>query len=147
MDALKTGDKDLASRIYKTNFAQFYGSRKPDLIKGISKSRAAKASDGSCGVRNNSTGSKQAWAPPLTWGPWIDLQTHTGGSNYTVGFDTASEGPSSFDVQVQFTMPNEMKTINTLGPGAYPIRSPGGAGTDRIRFKSHSTGQNIIVNY
>ncbi|MCF6688289.1 hypothetical protein INS55_05700 [Raoultella terrigena] len=95
----------------------------------------------------NHGASTQAWAPPLTWGPWVDLASHQGTDVYTINFDTVSEAPSSFDVQIQYTGKNSMVTVNTMGPGSYQVINNDGAGTDRIRFKSHSLGQNISVQY
>ncbi|CFQ31159.1 colicin Z C-terminal domain-related protein [Yersinia bercovieri] len=89
----------------------------------------------------------QAWAPPLFWGPWVDLMGHTGSSNvYTVSFETESETPSSFDVEIEFATETHTQNIYTQGPGNYQIMGSG-AGTDRIRFKSHSIGQVIKVEF
>lgn len=46
--------------------------------------------------------STQAWAPPLTWGPWVNLRGHAGVDRYTVSFDTDSQAPSSFDVEIEY---------------------------------------------
>lgn len=91
--------------------------------------------------------SEQAWAPPLTWGPWLNLQEHSGLARYSVSFDTDSQAPSSFDVEIEYATNTQMKRVNTLGPGSYHIADNDGAGIDRIRFKSHSTGQSIRVNF
>lgn len=89
----------------------------------------------------------QAWAPPLTWGPWVDLNSHFGPSSYTVSFDTISAAPSSFDVEIEYVTNQRVERIRTMGPGNYKIKGNDGAGTDRIRFKSHSIGQVIEVTY
>jgi len=91
--------------------------------------------------------STQAWAPPLTWGPWVNLQGHSGIARYTVSFDTDSQAPSSFDVEIEYPTSTQMKRVNTLGPGSYHIADNDGAGIDRARFKSHSIGQNIRINF
>ncbi|MBD2779123.1 hypothetical protein ID859_00825 [Xenorhabdus sp. 38] len=90
---------------------------------------------------------KQAWAPPFTWGPWVDLAEHVGPYAYTVSFDTISEAPSSFDIEIEFASNSGMIQVSTIGPGSYTIQGNDGAGTDRIRFKSHSIGQTIEVTY
>lgn len=91
--------------------------------------------------------STQAWAPPLTWGPWAELLSHATIAPYTVNFDTESQTPSSFDVEIEYATNSQMKRVNTLGPGSYRIADNDGAGTDRIRCKSHSVGQNIRVSF
>lgn len=91
--------------------------------------------------------STQVWAPPLTWGPWAELLGHGTIAPYTVSFDTESQAPSSFDVEIEYATNSQMKRVNTLGPGSYRIADNDGAGTDRIRCKSHSVGQNIRVNF
>ncbi|EIV6180514.1 TPA: hypothetical protein MEB24_000405 [Klebsiella aerogenes] len=95
----------------------------------------------------NHGASTQAWAPPLTWGPWVDLASHVGVDVYTINFDTVSEAPSTFSIQIEYAGTNGMVTINTLGPGSYQVTDNNGAGTDRIRFKSHTIGQNISIQY
>ncbi len=89
----------------------------------------------------------QAWAPPFTWGPWVNLNAHIGPSAYTVSFDTISAAPSSFDVEIEYATNRGMQQVRTMGPGSYKIQGNDGAGTDRIRFKSHSIGQTIEVTY
>lgn len=93
-------------------------------------------------------GTVQAWAPPLVWGPWVNLMGHFGDSNvyYTVNFETESEAPSSFDVEIEYTTEASMRLVYTQGPGSYQIVASG-IGTDRIRFKSHTLGQVIKINY
>lgn len=89
----------------------------------------------------------QAWAPPVAWGPWVDLLGHAGLAPYTVKFESASQAPSSFDVQIQYATSTQMKLVSTVGPGSYRIADNNGAGTDRARFKSHSIGQDIRVTF
>lgn len=89
----------------------------------------------------------QAWAAPLFWGPWVNLEGHVGNSTvYTVSFDTESDTPSSFDVEIEYATESHLEQVFTMGPGNYQIKASG-IGTDRIRFKSHSVGQVIRVNY
>lgn len=102
---------------------------------------------GKKGGGTNHNKSKQAYAPPLTWGPWVDLGESVGRNVYTVNFDTESDAPSSFDVQIEYAGSDGMKSIKTMGPGSYQITDNYGAGKDRARFKSHSIGQNIKITY
>ncbi|WP_228066055.1 colicin Z C-terminal domain-related protein [Superficieibacter sp. 1612_C1] len=99
------------------------------------------------GSGQNHGASTQAYAGPLSWGPWVDLAAHTGQDVYTISFDTASQAPSTFDVQIEYAGESSMVTVNTMGPGSYKVTDNNGAGTDRIRFKSHSVGQNISIQY
>lgn len=64
-----------------------------------------------------------------------------------IHFNTISQAPSSFDVQIEYASSSQMKSVNTMGPGSYQITDNDGAGTDRIRFKSHSIGQIIRIDY
>ncbi|WP_300000134.1 colicin Z C-terminal domain-related protein [uncultured Cedecea sp.] len=79
--------------------------------------------------------SAQAWAPPLTWGPWVNLRGHSGMDRYTVSFDTDSQAPSSFDVEIEYATSTQMKRVNTLGPGSYQITDNDGAGIYPSYFK------------
>ncbi|HEM8306024.1 MULTISPECIES: colicin Z C-terminal domain-related protein [Providencia] len=79
----------------------------------------------------------QGWAPPLAWGPWVNLHTHVGNSAYTV----------SFDAEIQYVTNSGDRTVRTMRPGSYRINGNNGAGQDRIRFKSHSVGLTIEVRY
>ncbi|MGP6379473.1 colicin Z C-terminal domain-related protein [Yersinia bercovieri] len=89
----------------------------------------------------------QAWAAPLFWGPWVNLRGHTGSSVYTVSFETESTAPSSFDVEIEYATETHMQLVYTQGPGEFQISNNNGTGTDRIRFKSHTVGQVIKVNF
>ncbi|OCQ51270.1 hypothetical protein Ppb6_03491 [Photorhabdus australis subsp. thailandensis] len=90
----------------------------------------------------------QAYAPPGFWGPWIDLQGWFGNSHSVrYSFDTESQAPSTFSVEIQYVDEPALKTIQTIGPGNYLVRSNGGIGVDRIRCKSHSIGQNIRITW
>ncbi|WP_302051718.1 colicin Z C-terminal domain-related protein [Photorhabdus heterorhabditis] len=62
---------------------------------------------------------RQAWAPPLTWGPWADLLEHAGGPHpYTVSFDTISQAPSSFDVEIAYAANSGIRSVRTMGPSS-----------------------------
>ncbi len=88
------------------------------------------------------------WAPPGTWGPYADLRAYAGGArSYTVEFTSESEAPSTFSAEIKYVDSSGLVTVQEQGPGSYTIHSSGGAGTDQIRFRSHSLGQNIRVIY
>lgn len=91
----------------------------------------------------------EGWAPPSTWGPWYDLQASSGGpsTTYEVSYDTISEAPSTFEVEIEYVSPSGLQTKQTRGPGSTTVTSGGGVGQDRIRFKSHGLGQTIRYFY
>lgn len=150
--ALQRGNKSAAKRIYTMAFASLRGTNKGAVEAGLEKAR--KASEGKrlqpvlffprdvvpLKVRN-------VWALPFLWGPWTELVTQVGDGSYTVRFYTISQLPSSFSAQIEYSTLNGIKRVNTLGPGSYKIVSDGGAAIDRIRFKSHSFGQAIRVEF
>ena len=78
------------------------------------------------------------------FGPWVELENHTGDIAYTVYFDTLSNVPGPFIAFIWYA-PNGPRTVNVIGPASYQI-SCKGAGVDKIKFKSVSgTGQIIHV--
>ena len=84
--------------------------------------------------------SQNVWAPPFFFGPWVELENHTGDIAYTVYFDTLSNVPGPFIAFIWYA-PNGPRTVNVIGPASYQI-SCKGAGVDKIKFKSVSgTGQ------
>ncbi|WP_353960366.1 colicin Z C-terminal domain-related protein [Halomonas sabkhae] len=92
----------------------------------------------------------EGWAPPGAWGPWYELRAHVGEgpSPYVVEYETESQAPSTFDVEVEIMSPDGSgpTQLQTIGPGSFKL--PGwGTGTDKIRFKSHSQGQVIKYIY
>lgn len=142
LDACRKGDSANARKIYLQRFAPFRSMFSGERNKGLKKERDIKNNIG-----KNHSKSAQGWAPPLTWGPWVDLASHQGQDVYTISFDSESQAPSSFDVQIEYAESSQMKSVNTMGPGSYQVTDNDGAGTDRIRFKSHSIGQNVRINY
>lgn len=80
--------------------------------------------------------------------PMHDLHAYSGGSrSYKVEFTSESSAPSTFTAEIEYVDSTGLVTAQAQGPGSYTIQSSGGAGTDRIRFRSHSIGQNIRVIY
>ncbi|MGE1747516.1 colicin Z C-terminal domain-related protein [Escherichia coli] len=80
--------------------------------------------------------SQNVWAPPFFFGPWVELENHTG--------DILSNVPGPFIAFIWYA-PNGPRTVNVIGPASYQI-SCKGAGVDKIKFKSVSgTGQIIHV--
>lgn len=92
---------------------------------------------------------KQGYAPPGIYGPWVNLRGNSGGgtSPYTVNFVTESQAESAFGAQVEYADADGIQTLNQNGPGSVSIPSGNAVGTDRIRFRSYSVGQNIRITY
>lgn len=63
----------------------------------------------------------EAWAPPLTWGPWypiMDVWASPGGDVYIdVSFDTVSDAPSAFEVEIAHGSGKE-DVLSSSGPGS-----------------------------
>lgn len=91
---------------------------------------------------------KQVITAPYTWSVWVDLHSHVGTSAYTVSYDSVSDTPLTFQVEIEYATNRGPKRQGMIGPGSYTIRDNDGAGTDRIRFKSNGPfGQTIHVTY
>ncbi|MEX6224255.1 colicin Z C-terminal domain-related protein [Providencia hangzhouensis] len=56
----------------------------------------------------------KVWAPPLAWGPWVNLHTHVGNSAYTVSFDAVSSLQSTFDAEIQYVTNSGDRTVRTM---------------------------------
>lgn len=151
-EALKKRDINKAKKIYAIKFSHLRKTNKPAVDSGLQKANEARK-----GVRlqpallfpgGATLQVRQVWAPPFFWGPWVKLATQLSGGSYTISFDTISQAPSSFDVQIEYATGKRIERINTMGPGSYQIRSEAGSvGVDRVRFKSHSLGQIIRVEF
>ena len=90
----------------------------------------------------------QGWAPPGMWGPWVKLgnaQLYGGVINWELQFDTESEAPSTFDVEISYAIGNERKIDEIIGPGSHTVGfGLCGCGV-QVRMKSHTLGQNVRI--
>lgn len=96
------------------------------------------------------TNSAQVWAPPIDFGPWIQLFTHypmlgsTESFKSTISFKTNSQAPSSYAVEVSAGN----KIYKAIGDGSIIVTvSTEFADVVKIRMKSFSIGQNVIVRF
>lgn len=99
-----------------------------------------------------SKSSYQVWAPPLFWGPWVEIYAQFGviGPNpenhvtkVYVSFDSITRAPSSFEVEIE----GGDELVSDSGPGSTIVTISGNVATAlRFRAKSYSVGQNIIVS-
>lgn len=102
-------------------------------------------------VQTKGYDSAQAWAPPLFWGPWVELFSQFGvvgpnsADNVTrveLDFDTSSQAPSTFDVEIK----GGDRFIRSSGPGSETATITGNVATSiSIRCRSHSLGQNVLI--
>jgi len=90
-------------------------------------------------------------APPLFWGPWVEVWAQFGvvGANadshratVKVSFETQSRRPSTFDVEIK----GGDRLIRTIGPGSAIVTVTGNVATAiKVRAKSHLFPQQVIV--
>lgn len=102
-------------------------------------------------VQTKGYDSAQAWAPPLFWGPWVEVFSQFGvvgpnsADNVTrveIDFDTNSYAPSTFDVEIK----GGDSFIRSSGPGSETATITGNVATSiSVRCRSHSLGQNVLI--
>ncbi|RXJ69638.1 hypothetical protein CRV08_02735 [Halarcobacter ebronensis] len=87
----------------------------------------------------------KAWAPPLGlgWGKWIDLYEHAGNRSVKVSFDSESQAKSTFDIEIKESGRNMTKRY--VGPTSVRVTSHDCYCITKVRFKSHTLGQNIRI--
>ena len=150
-DAINSGDKAKAHKIYAVNYAQFKSTKKSTLELAISKANAARLRQSPCGY-SGPLQSKRALATPGQWSEWGELLTSFPNEitntphAYTVSFGLSSNLESSFDVEIKYPTSSGVKTIKTMGPGAYLIEATG-SGASFIRVKSHSVPVAVSFDY
>ncbi|KKY87531.1 hypothetical protein OA46_09545 [Enterobacter cloacae] len=153
-DALKKGDKTLATRIFKTKFAQFHNGKEARINETMKKIRSNKAGGGVfCQPRTSYNGpfeSRRVIALPAVWSDWVELDSFAGNlknpHGITINFNPSSNMESSFDIEVRYPEHNQMKTIKSMGPGSVPITITGG-GSVVVRVKSHSVPVTVTVDF
>ncbi len=119
-----------------------------DLAEAVRNATAAYGKPG----RQETKSTQQVWAPPLFWGPWVDIHTQFGVvgteserhvTRLDVSFDTRSQAPSTFDVEIK----GGDDFVRAIGPGSAEVTITGNVATTiRLRAKSHSTGQNVFAD-
>jgi|SRR5690554_719647 len=86
------------------------------------------------------------WAPPMTWGPWIDVDHLFGGATIKLKFKTQSNVKSSFTVEVEYWNGQwQVDTVAIPGSGEHTLSVGNCACSVRARLKSHSVGQNVSI--
>lgn len=87
----------------------------------------------------------KAWAPPLGlgWGKWIDIYEHAGNRSFNVSFDTESKAKSTFDIEIREG--GRTMTKRHVGPTKVRVTSDSCYCITKVRFKSHTLGQNIKI--
>jgi len=88
----------------------------------------------------------QAWAPPLAWGPWKNLEQEIVSENYRVEYlieaETRSNAPSSFIGEVEYFNVDHVQVRETFRGSHYFVLGDG-AQVPKALFRSLSLGQNI----
>ncbi len=102
-------------------------------------------------IRTKGYDSAQAWAPPLFWGPWVEVFSQFGvagadSDGYVtqvdIDFDTNSNAPSTFDIEIK----GGDSFISSSGPGSESVTITGNVATSiSVRCRSHSLGQNVMI--
>lgn len=90
---------------------------------------------------------KQGYAAPGAFGPWVDLYSSVGEYTYDVSWETISNVPSNYEVEIRYATNSGYETYSSTGDGSYTISGNDGAGSDQIRFRSFGQGQNIRIIY
>ena len=93
----------------------------------------------------------EVWAPPLVWGPWVDIYTQYGvvGSEsdrhvtrLRVNFRSISNAKTTFDVEIR----GGDDFVRAIGPGSANVTITGNVATTiQMRAKAHAQGQAIDV--
>lgn len=84
-------------------------------------------------------------APPGFWGPSTEIAWLVGQRTYEINFNTISQAPSTFEIEVEYWQGAEHHKDVIVGPGNHRFSMGSCACVARIRAKSHSLGQNIEV--
>jgi len=94
------------------------------------------------------SGTKQLWARPGAWGPWVELPAILSGQ-FRVRIDatTESNAPSTFEMEVEY-FDESGRHVTERGFGPFNFVTEKDA-TQQITFraKSHSFGQNLRVSW
>lgn len=87
----------------------------------------------------------KAWAPPvgLGWGKWIDIYEHTALVGFKVSFNSESKVKSTFDVEI--LEGGHIMSKKYIGPISTQFISKNCMCKTKVRFKSHTIGQMIII--
>lgn len=153
-DALKKGDKKLASKLFKVKFAMFHNGKEALINKTMNKIKSNKSGGGVfCQPRTSYNGpfeSRRVIAVPGAWCEWVELEGFNGSLQHpqpsTINFSPSSNTESSFDVEVKYPEYNQMKTIRTMGPGSFSLTATG-AGNSYARVRSHSVPVTVTLDF
>jgi len=113
--------------------------------------RKAVSNQSTKSIQAKGNDSAQAWAPPLFWGPWVevfsqfgvvgaDSQDHV--TKVDIDFATMSQAKSTFDVEIK----GGDRFVSSSGPGSEIVTVTGNVATSiSVRCRSHSIGQNVFI--
>ena len=113
--------------------------------------RKAVSNQGRKSIQSKGNDSAQAWAPPLFWGPWVEVftqfgvvgaESHNHVTRVDIDFATISQAKSTFDVEIK----GGDRFISSSGPGSETVTISGNVATSiSVRCRSHSIGQNVRI--
>lgn len=128
---------------------EFYGKTLGEAItKSIQKEKLIKHENAE---PLTTKGRFRVVAPPLVWGPWVEVWAQFGvtGANadshratIKVSFETQTPAASTFDIEIK----GGDRLIRTIGPGSAIVTVTGNVATAiKVRAKSHLFLQQVIV--
>lgn len=81
------------------------------------------------------------------WGAWIKIAQLMSDykHDYDISFETISEAPSSFDVEIKYKIGNQEKIDSVVGPGSWSFGFGMCICIAEIRLRSHTLGQIVRV--
>ena len=86
------------------------------------------------------------WAPPMTWGPWVDIDHLFGKATIKVTFQTISNAESSFSAEIEYWDGQWQNDVVAIpGKGEHIFTAGSCACSVRVRLKSHSIGQTVQI--
>ncbi|OUS27703.1 hypothetical protein A9Q99_14805 [Gammaproteobacteria bacterium 45_16_T64] len=86
------------------------------------------------------------WAPPLMWGPWVEVDHLFGTSTYKISFKTQSNAKSSFQAEIEYWNGQwQTDSVSIPGSGEHSFTAGNCVCSVRVRMKSHSLGQTVRI--
>lgn len=93
----------------------------------------------------------RVWAPPFVYGPWQILWTRFGvvgpdsdknRTTLSISYQSVSQAPSPFEIEID----DGERRHRRQGPGTHRVVLLGNSAVQiRVRCKSHSIGQSVVV--
>ena len=87
----------------------------------------------------------KAWAPPMGigWSEWISIYSHTGSRGLKVSFISGASSP----FEIEILEGGRKLSKSYVGPiKNLRVVSRDASSKTKVRFKSHSSGQDVNIN-